>query len=233
MAVRGGPKIVTDDLIFYLDADEIKSYPGSGNSWFDLSNNGHTATLVNTPTFSGGIFDLEPDAHFTIGATSTLGYEDSLKYSVSIWFSWESTTGSTSNRQYLWDNRGATGSGYYAVVIDNTSHGDPGLKTIYSGGSELSAITTLPSFDVWVNFCGTFNRDGGGFTDAYVNGKFITQDTGTPGSTNNRGGFIGKFAGTGYQFDGQIAMVSIYTKILDASEVKQNYDAHKWRFDLS
>ena len=53
--------IVTDGLVFYVDAGNSNSYPGSGTTWSDLigSNDG---ALTNGPTFdsaNGGsiVFD--------------------------------------------------------------------------------------------------------------------------------------------------------------------------------
>ena len=54
MAVGYNPKIVTDNLILALDAANIKSYPGSGTTWTDLSGKGNNGTLVNGPTFNSG-----------------------------------------------------------------------------------------------------------------------------------------------------------------------------------
>ena len=53
MAFNYSPKIVTDGLVFAVDAANKKSYPGSGTTWTDLagSNNG---TLTNGPTFDSG-----------------------------------------------------------------------------------------------------------------------------------------------------------------------------------
>ena len=47
-----GPRIVTDGLQLYLDAANVKSYPGSGTDWRDLSGNSNTSSLVNGPTYS-------------------------------------------------------------------------------------------------------------------------------------------------------------------------------------
>lgn len=60
--LEGSEKIVRDGLVLHLDAAKLRSYPGSGTSWTDLSGRGNTATLVNGPTYSsnnGGylIFD--------------------------------------------------------------------------------------------------------------------------------------------------------------------------------
>ena len=40
------------DLIFYLDAVNPKSYPGSGSTWYDVSGNNNHFTLFNTPTYT-------------------------------------------------------------------------------------------------------------------------------------------------------------------------------------
>ena len=36
MSYKYGPSIVTDGLVFYVDAGNDKSYPGSGTTWSDL-----------------------------------------------------------------------------------------------------------------------------------------------------------------------------------------------------
>jgi Concanavalin A-like lectin/glucanases superfamily len=40
------------DLIFYLDAVNPKSYPGSGSTWYDLTANGNHFTLYNSPRYA-------------------------------------------------------------------------------------------------------------------------------------------------------------------------------------
>jgi len=62
-----GPDIVTDGLVLALDAANVKSYPGSGTTWRDLSGNDGNGTLTAGPTFStdnGGVisFDGSDDA---------------------------------------------------------------------------------------------------------------------------------------------------------------------------
>lgn len=46
MSVKGGPDIVTDGLVFNLDAANRKSYPGSGTTWYDLSGNNNNGTIT-------------------------------------------------------------------------------------------------------------------------------------------------------------------------------------------
>ena len=54
MSNNYGPKIVTDGLVLCLDAADQNSYPGSGNTWYDLSGNGNNGTLVNGVGYNSG-----------------------------------------------------------------------------------------------------------------------------------------------------------------------------------
>ena len=52
-----GPNIVTDGLVFAVDAGSERSYPGTGSTWYDLSGNGLDMTMVGTVTWnSAGYF---------------------------------------------------------------------------------------------------------------------------------------------------------------------------------
>ena len=58
--INSGPSLIYDGLRMYLDAANIKSYPGSGSTWFDLSGNNNNGTLSNTTFDSevGGCFSF-------------------------------------------------------------------------------------------------------------------------------------------------------------------------------
>ena len=43
--------MVTDGLVLHFDAANVKSYPGSGTTWTDLSPTAATASLLNGPTY--------------------------------------------------------------------------------------------------------------------------------------------------------------------------------------
>ena len=60
MAFNYSPKIVTDGLVFYLDAANTKSYIGSGTTWTDLSR-GDNSGILNGAVFNslnGGSISL-------------------------------------------------------------------------------------------------------------------------------------------------------------------------------
>jgi len=52
MGLSHGASIVRSGLIAKFDAANIKSYPGTGTAWTDLSGLGNNATLVNGASYS-------------------------------------------------------------------------------------------------------------------------------------------------------------------------------------
>ena len=54
MGFYRGPNIVTEDLIFAVDAASTRSYSGSGTNWVDLSGQGNNATLGSNVTYNAG-----------------------------------------------------------------------------------------------------------------------------------------------------------------------------------
>ena len=74
MATFGGPRpIVSDGLVFTLDAANAKSYPGNGNTVTDLIND-NDGTIQNSPTFisseNQGVFSFDgQDDHIILAPT--------------------------------------------------------------------------------------------------------------------------------------------------------------------
>ena len=84
MGIKYNPRVVTDGLVFCVDAASKRSYLGTGTTWTDLagSNNG---TLTNGPTFSsdnGGsiVFDGSDD-YVLLGNDINLG----TSASITVW----------------------------------------------------------------------------------------------------------------------------------------------------
>ena len=91
MSVKNRNSIVTDGLVFYVDAGNGDSYPGSGTAWSDLvgSNNG---TLVNGPTYNstnGGSFVFDGSNDYV-----EAGPIQPAQFTLSCWFK---STGAPSN----------------------------------------------------------------------------------------------------------------------------------------
>jgi hypothetical protein len=52
MSLSHSPSIVTNGLVFCLDAANSKSYPGTGTDWTDLSGNQINGILTNGPAYN-------------------------------------------------------------------------------------------------------------------------------------------------------------------------------------
>ena len=74
MGTVRGPNIVRDGLVLVLDAGSERSYPGSGNTWYDLSDSKNVGTLssagigttnVGSMTFSSDDILQNYNAHKT------------------------------------------------------------------------------------------------------------------------------------------------------------------------
>jgi hypothetical protein len=97
MGVSGGPYIVRDSsLVLELDAADRNSYVSGSTTWFDLSGNSNSGSLVNGPTFdsaNGGsiVFDGTND-FVNLGTPSTLvGLQVPL--TINLWAKIPSTDG--------------------------------------------------------------------------------------------------------------------------------------------
>jgi hypothetical protein len=68
--------IVRNGLVLNIDASKSNSYPGAGNTIYDLSGSGNTGTFVNGPTFStsngGSLFFDNVNDYISFGTASSV-----------------------------------------------------------------------------------------------------------------------------------------------------------------
>ena len=227
--IFGAPPIVTNGLVLNLDAGNSKSYPGSGTTWTDLSGNSNTGTLTNGPTFSrdgGGsiVFATDDYALLPNGLLSGTG-----NFTVNQWIKWTSGTyGALFGNYPIGNLQVAYGTNLIYVYLGSTSS-----TSCYLGTSPFS--TTLPQFTT--NPVMVTAQRSSNTLLLYLNGVLqktgsTTDSVGTASSqfrigtnTNNAGGIEA--------FNGHIYSTQVYNRALSASEVLQNYNALKSRFNLS
>lgn len=217
MAGNVAPNTVTDRLVVYLDAGNTVSYPGSGNSWRDISGNSNNGTLTNGPTFNsanlGSIVFDGVDDFFTGSFVCNKTF-----YSVDFWIFPTSV------------NDFNQGIGF------NSFWGDFGLHTTAAGGvfvgtSVASRITPWRSnvyvTNVWQNFTWTFNNGASAF---YKNGVLETSAT-LAVSTSPQ--FTTFYSGNPNGLAGRLSNFKVYSgKALSATEIIQNYNALRGRYGL-
>jgi len=220
MGYYRGPNIATDGLVLALDPASGRSYPGTGTTWFDLSGNNNDTTLYNSPTYTNNsvhTFNFhEVDNYAKVNNTSILS---TTSYTKMLAFRPESSTtnlvsGGTNSQHAFWMSSTST----------NIHAGHNGVWEIvgYSPGSMLNQW--------WVGAV-TFSTTTGWVL--YLNGEQVDTSTATTTYTGTSNIVrIGAYDDAINLFDGDIANVYVYNKVLSASEILQNYNAIKSRFGL-
>ena len=240
MATDYNPSIVTDGLELCFDAANTKSYPGSGTTWTDMGSKGIDGTLTNGPTFdSGNIGTISFDgSNDVVDLNSTLSSVASHNLPAS-WESWVYFNTSNNNQSIIGN---AFNAGGVHIRTTGTSHSPANrIRFLYfQSGSHGTGVDSAVLTSGWYQFVATYNGSGLSHSNfgLYINGvaAAVTDPTfGSPSTipqTQNFGiGAIPDEAGQHY-WNGKIAIVRVYSKLLSATEVLQNYNANKGRFGL-
>lgn len=216
-------------LIFYLDAGNRKSYPGSGTTWTDLSNTANNGTLTN---MDGTNFNSANAGTLTFDGTNEyVSVSDSSSLDVdyvtlSCWFK----TSQVRNSEIVMKNNAVNTSICYGFQIFEDSFIYSHINTSTGGWNEIPTDTY--QINTWYNLCLTYN--GSSFI-TYLNGvlKTTTSTTGTI-IKNNQNLYIGSPNNTldDSPYFGNISQVSIYNRALTQSEIKQNFNAIRSRFGI-
>ena len=222
MAFAYSPKIVTDGLVFAVDAANKKSYPGSGTTWTDLagSNNG---TLINGPTFDSGdggsiVFDGVND-YVQTGAITTFS-------SVTLDF-WVYLGPTQTGNSIISKRAGYQNQQDFNLFLFTTSN----QLNLDIGNTRVSGTNLLGN--ALYNITATYDSSNGA-VKVYVNNSIDINSTISTGliTSNTSDTYIGRLGGSSYYWDGKIFTGKIYNRALSASEVTQNYNALKGRFGL-
>jgi hypothetical protein len=237
MAVGYNPRIVTDGLVLALDAGNTKSYPGSGTTWYDLSGNGYNASLDDGAYFSDGsvVFDGDNDG-VDLGRAY---FETPDAFSVVVWFKPDGTKGGAQMLVYTGEGDGFGGNDEFHVHFNDSSNSaDAFMQSSVNNlnfGTGSSSIPTDKFSQVTFTISGL---SGTASATLYLNGESKATDT---ASSVVRTAYTNTLVGRPYSltfptpprsYDGLIQTVLIYDKELTASEVKQNFNAHRGRFGI-
>lgn len=229
MSYSNGPRIVTDGLVLYLDAGNSKSYPGSGSVWNDLSGNNNNGTLANGPTFSSEnkgsiIFDGTND-NIIVSNISNFNQTSGITVSVMIYATAKMGSYDTFISKYTNVNAGTDGL-KWILRMENYK---VSWYTNTGSFSNVLSNATL-SLNQWYYLTGVFN---GTQRIIYINGVLDNSNntTGTLIDNSLTPVRLGS-SGIGEYFKGNITSSTIYNRALSPTEILQNYNALKGRFNL-
>jgi hypothetical protein len=215
--------IVTNGLVINLDASQKASYPGSGNTWYNLAGS-ENGTIINGTTYgssNNGIitFDGVDDA------VEIYGYNWShTQVTVCAFIKPATDCPSGDNNivtiensfEYRYNNRGdGTASVWYA----SNPWAWFGSGTITLGQWQMVTFrhnTTTNIGDIWANGSQIFSQA--------INGGIATR-------TDNIK-IMGRYCCAGSPAKGDLGAILIYNRPLSNSEIIQNFNALKTKYGL-
>lgn len=244
--IYGTPTMVTNGLVVHLDATNPKSYPGSGNSWFDLSgfnNNGVlSGTTYNTTKLclsfstannSGCIITNSDSINFNSG-TGSFTFDFVVTLTAPI-------TGTTSCFFMKRSSLGGLGGtkGYQWRLLANNATTAASIISVDNGNGSVDTTYTQvsPPYNTLTNYTLTFDSTSKTLV-LYTNGvnTNIVLDsvmTGSPNYSNSLNLIMGRNATYGANaIDGDYYTFKVYNRVLTPLEVRQNFNAIRGRFNI-
>lgn len=222
--------IVTNGLVYNLDAGYVPSYPKSGSTWNDVSLSARTATLINTPTFNSSGYINFSKTSSQYATTPNIGTIQT--WTVEAWVRFSSSL-----------------NGQVAMVVGNQFNGSTSINfTIGTNGAPSSYNIQVgffqngwnnttgfaPALNTWYQIVG---RYGGGQLSQFVNGVAsggtvnVTATLASGGEIRLMRRWDDAVSSTNL-IDGDLGIVRIYNRFLSSTEILQNYNAQKARFGL-
>lgn len=223
MGQHGGPlNKAIGNLSLAIDASNLRSYSGSGNTAYNLMNN--TSLLLSSVTYSssGSIGFYVFSGAGNISSSDNVGISGANSRTLSCWVYF--TSKAIQSIMCIGANGAGTGWGIETTgTVLSLSKGNSGT---------ITALTYTTG--QWYNivYVGQ-NLTANSLTiSLYINGSLQYSGTDTSINTTNSTLKLGtNYAGT-LAFNGRISQARVYNKALSADEIKKNYDGLKSKFGL-
>ena len=218
-------------LVLNLDAAIVGSYPRTGSTWFDISNNGNNGTLTNGPTFTGSDF----------GAIRFDGVDDYVTlpdktYPVTSPISYNVFTNIGANAVDSFSSQPLISWGFTRVYIRTSTNI---LKIRVESTTATEASTSALGSGSFNPFNISATYSGWNGTNAtlkiYLNGVPSGEATITNQPTQDYKYYIGTYSENGTltgKYNGKINVAQIYNKVLSQFDVWQNFNAYKSRYGI-
>ena len=208
--------IVTDGLVVYLDAEDSDSYSGSGNTWNDISGNGHDFNV------GGAVFSNADFGHFNYtgqysSSNSNINLTFPNGYSVIILMKYNSFGGGSFNYN--------NSPSYINFYNGNNSK----LRWETKAGQAFYSQTSL-STGSWYLLTGTHqgatSDSQPGTAKLYINNSLDKSQSLQTNASMNSTMELGRYAGN---FNGAISAFLFYDKELSQEEVSKIYESFENR----
>ena len=231
MGVSGGPYIVRDSsLVLELDAADRNSYVSGSNTWFDLTANNYTGSLINGPVFSSGnqgsiVFDGTND-YINFGNPTALSFPND--FAIDVWAKINNVT-SIYGGTILGKRTASTFINNYSLFFDS------GVFRFQINGNSAISISGSASGLSYNNWYNVIANVSSSMMYLYINSSIQSNSASVPTGTiidNNAPLRLGQNHDLNAPLSGSIANVRLYNRALSTQEILQNYNALKSRFNL-
>ena len=226
MATYGTPQAVTNGLVFYLDAANLRSYSSGSVNWYDLSGSTISGSFVTASysNINGGAITFN-------GVTSSVLVNSNILSdsggSVNMWCNAQAPAQSGQSA-YMLSAFGSNNDRFYIAM--NTTYG----LSVYRGNPQTGFTLATVSQNQWYNITMTWTAGPTGSLSGYLNGILKGTVTYTASGSTTNFTIGGYWTPVGSQaFSGSIASTQIYNRPLSQQEVVQNYNALKSRFNIT
>ncbi len=238
--------VLDNSLILHYDAANVRSYPGSGTTWFDLSGNNNHGTISSGEFVSSGYLQNTGNVSnfFTVSVPDTTSVSSALRSTNGAWTIEESVY--TYSVNYPESDAGtvASGQAYSAGQIGfdwNHGIGNTQFKfgqsnnpaSGYSDEVTIALNAPYSNLDYWKLRTMIWNRMSN-TVSLYINGVY--QGGGSTPNTAGKllydGGGITFGALYGWKHYGRRSIIRIYNRELSATEIQRNFAAVRGRFGL-
>lgn len=216
-----------DTLALYIDAANIRSYSGSGNTCYDLSSYNNVGNLTSVSfAGSGGT------KTFTFNGTTSLinlgatnGGNVTTSWTLESWIRPTTSGEGSAGRIFQHSTGSLTG---FICSLSGTSPANLRLDT-YDVSGFSAVFSNCVTLNTWQQVVWAFSP---GSVTFYVNGSAVGTSSITSPSAYTSTDYIGNNSGATNTFDGSIGVVKLYRNTLTANQILKNFNALKTRYGL-
>jgi len=233
MGIAYNPKIATDGLVLCLDAANVKSYPGTGTTWFDLSgrNNAVATAALSIAAEAGNAVRLDNTNNIQVTFSEPIN-----KYLFTLSYWGRATAVPSGNYRRIWRlaEPNAPSNGSY-FISDTREIATPYVlhyvKDFSTSNWDTRAMITQAEFlnFQWNNYVLVVTAENN--WRSYRNGVLLGTNT-TPTQDLTLYGDITKLDIGGVDTKFNISNITMHNRALTDQEIRQNFNALRGRFGV-
>jgi hypothetical protein len=217
--------IVTNGLVLNIDPNKSNSYSGYGNTAYDLSGFGNTATLINGTGFigiNGGAFLFDGTNDYISMGTASSVKPTQLTFACFFKINAITSVNVIAGKQGL-----GSGSASFALVVQN---GQLHFRISNSSGTEYNASTAFSNTSNYNYAVGTYD---GSNLRLYLNGASVgSSSVSISIAYSDSYPLLMGYYASSFATNMSIGSLKLYNRALTATEIAQNFNALRGRYNI-